>query len=79
MAVPTDQAVTAWKGRRTTAVSNFQLAVNKVDPLADQSEDPTIQDLEQLCCELEVKFSTYERAHDKIVGNATNEQMGRED
>ena len=29
--------------------------------------------------ELEVKFSTYEKAHDKIVGSATNEQLERDD
>ena len=75
----TDRAVTSWKGRRTTAVNNFQLAVDKVDPLADENVDLTVQDLEQLRCELEVKFSTYEKAHDKIVGSATPEQLGRED
>ena len=60
MSVPTDRAVTSWKGRRTTAVNNFQLAVDKVDPLADESVDLTVQDLEQLRCELEVRFSTSE-------------------
>ena len=78
MAVPTDQAVTSWKGRRTTAANNFQLTVDKVDPLINGRPDLAIQDIEQLLCELEVKFATYEKAYDKLVGNATDEQMARE-
>ena len=58
MAAPTDQAVTSWKGRRTTAANNFQLAVDKVDPLIDGSLDLAVHDIDQLLCELEVKFTT---------------------
>ena len=79
MVVPTDRAITSWKRRRTMAANNFRLVVGKVDSLIDGNLDPAVQDIEQLLCELEVKFTTYEKAHDKIVGNATDEQMARED
>ena len=79
MAVPTDQAVTSWKGRRTTAANNLQLAMDRVDPLINGNPDLTIENLEQMLTELEVKFSSYEKAHDKIVGSATDEQLGRDD
>ena len=78
MAKPTDQAVASWKGRRTTAANNFQLAMDRVDPLINGNLDPTIENLEQMLCELEVKFTSYEKAHDKIVGSATNEQLGHD-
>ena len=39
MAMPTDQAVASWKGRRTTAANNFQLTVDKVDPLINGRPD----------------------------------------
>ena len=79
MVVPTDRAITSWKRRRTMAANNFQLVVGKVDSLTDGNLDTTVQDVEQLLCELDMKFATFERAHDKIVGNATDEQMARED
>ena len=79
MTVPTDRVVTSWKGRRTTAVNNLQLAVDKVDPLINGGLDLAVQDIERLLCELEVKSASYERAHDKIMGNATKEQIARED
>ena len=78
MSEPTDQELTSWKRRRTTATSNLQLTIDKVDPLIDGNLGCTTQDIERLICELEVKFTTYKRAHDKIVGNATYEQMRRE-
>ena len=48
MSEPTDQEVTSWKGRRTTAVNNFQGAVDKVDPLVNEHLGLAVQDLEQL-------------------------------
>ena len=79
MAVPTDAMITSWKGRRTTAANNFQLVVDRVDPLVNENLDLTIDNLEQMLCELDVKFTSYEKAHDKIVGSATDEQLGRDD
>ena len=79
MAVPTVAMIISWKGRRTTAANNFQLVVDRVDPLLNENLDLTIENLEQTLCELDVKFTSYEKAHDKIVGSATNEQLGRDD
>ena len=79
MAVPTDAMITSWKGRRTTAANNFQLVVDRVDPLVNEGPDPDVMDIDHLLGELEVKFSTYEKAHDKIVDHATDAQMGRDD
>ena len=73
MTVPTDAMFTSWKGRRTTAANNFQLVVDRVDPLVNENLGLTIENLEEMLCELDVKFSSYEKAHDKIVGSATNE------
>ena len=44
-------------------------------------KDPglTIENLEQMLCELDVKFTSYEKAHDKIVGSATAEQLRWDD
>ena len=72
MAVPTDAMFTSWKGRRTTAANNFQLAADRVDPLVNENLDLTIENLEQMLCELDVKFSSYEKALDKIVASATD-------
>ena len=47
--------------------------------LVNERLNLAVQDIEQLLCELEVKFTTYEKAHDKIVGSATDAQIGRED
>ena len=79
MVVPTDQAVTSWKGRRTTAANNLQLAMDRVDPLISGNPDLTIENLERMLCELEVKLTSYERAHNKILGNATDEQLAQGD
>ena len=79
MAVPTDAVIATWKRGRTRAANNFQLAVDGVDPLVNGNLGLTIETLEQMLTEIEVKFSSYEKAHDKIVGGATNEQLARDD
>ena len=61
------------------AVNNFQLAVDRVDSLINGNPDLAVANLEQMLCELEVKFTSYETAHDKIVGSATDEQLGHDD
>ena len=79
MAVPTDAMFSSWKGRRTTAANNLQLTVDRVDPLVNENLDLTIENIEEMLCEIDVKFNSYEKAHDKIVGGVTNEQLGRDD
>ena len=79
MTAPTDQAIASWKGRRTTAVQNVQAVITRVDTETLDENNPTLVDLEGLLTDLEVKFSTYEKAHDKIVGQATPDQLNREE
>ena len=79
MAAPTDAMIASWKRGRTRAANNFQLAVDGVDPLVNENLGLTIENLEQMLTEIEVKFSSYEKAHDKIVGSATDEQLARDD
>ena len=79
MTAPTDQAIASWKGRRTTAVQNVQAVITRVDTETLDENNQTLVDLEGLLTDLEVKFSTYEKAHDKIVGQATPDQLNREE
>ena len=66
MATPTDAMFSSWKGRRTTSANNLQLAMDRVDSLANENPDVTIQNIEEMLCEIDVKFNSYEKAHDKI-------------
>ena len=61
MAVPKYAMITSWKGRRTTAANNFQLAVDRVDPLVNENLDLNIQNIEETLCEIDVKFNSYEK------------------
>ena len=79
MGAVTDQSFNQWKAQRIKAAEGLTTAHNGVDAFLREPNNRNSNAFDQVATDLEVKWDTYEKIHDKIVGRATQGQMEKDD